>query len=161
MQISAKKVVYIHYTLTNASRELLDKSNDEQPLGYLHGAGNIVAGLESALTGLTEGDECNVDVEPEQGYGTRDETLVQDVPQGAFDGVETIEVGMRFQAESDQGMRLIEVVAVEGDVVTVDGNHPLAGETLSFKVKIDSVRDANEEELAHGHVHDGHAHEHE
>lgn len=159
MQISAKKVVYIHYTLTNASGELLDKSNDEQPLGYLHGAGNIVPGLESALTGLTQGEECNVDVEPEQGYGERDETLVQDVPQGAFDGVDTIEAGMRFQAESEQGMRIIEVVAVEGDVVTVDGNHPLAGETLSFKVKVDSVRDASEEELAHGHVHDGHTHE--
>jgi FKBP-type peptidyl-prolyl cis-trans isomerase SlyD len=158
MQISAKKVVYIHYTLTNASGELLDKSNDEQPLGYLHGAGNIVPGLENALAGLSEGDKCDVDVEPEQGYGERDESLVQDVPQGAFDGVDTIEAGMRFQAESDQGMRIIEVVAVDGDVVTVDGNHPLAGETLSFKVKVDSVRDASEEELAHGHVHDGHTH---
>ena len=153
MQIAAKKVVYIHYTLTNVTGELLDKSPEEEPLGYLHGAGNIIPGLESALLGRTAGDECAVEVAPEHGYGVRDETLVQDVPQGAFEGVEEIAPGMRFQAESEQGMRIIEVIAVEGDVVTVDGNHPLAGETLSFKVQVERVRDASAEELEHGHVH--------
>ena len=153
MQISANKVVFIHYTLTNVAGELLDKSRDDEPLGYIHGAGNIIPGLEDALAGLTAGDECKVEVAPEQGYGVRDETLVQDVPQGAFEGVENIEPGMRFQAESEQGTRIIEVMAVDGDVVTVDGNHPLAGETLSFKVKVEGVRDASTEELEHGHVH--------
>lgn len=153
MQISDSKVVYIHYTLTNATGELLDKSPEEEPLGYIHGAGNIIPGLENALQGLVAGDERDVEVEPEHGYGARDESLVQDVPQGAFEDVEDLTPGMRFQAESDQGMRVIEVVAVEGDVITVDGNHPLAGETLSFKVKVDRVRDASAEELDHGHVH--------
>ena len=154
MQIAESKVVYIHYTLTNATGELLDKSQDAEPLGYIHGAGNIIPGLEDALAGMAAGDECEVRVEPEQGYGLRDESLVQDVPHGAFEGVENIEPGMRFQAESDQGMRVIEVMAIEGDVVTVDGNHPLAGETLSFKVKVERVRDASAEELDHGHPED-------
>ena len=158
MQIADNKVVHIHYTLTNVNGDLLDKSPEDEPLAYLHGAGNIITGLESALLGLTAGDEADVEVAPEHGYGERDESLLQDVPQGAFDGVETIEPGMRFQAESEQGMRVIEVVAVDGDVVTVDGNHPLAGETLSFKVQVVQVRDASAEELEHGHVH-SHAHE--
>jgi FKBP-type peptidyl-prolyl cis-trans isomerase SlyD len=153
MQISADKVVFIHYTLTNADGELLDKSPETEPLGYIHGAGNIISGLESALVGMSAGDDCTAQVEPEQGYGLRDETLVQDVPQGAFEGVEDIAAGMRFQAESEQGMRVIEVMAVDGDVVTVDGNHPLAGETLCFKVQIELVRNASAEELEHGHVH--------
>ena len=153
MQISDSKVVYIHYTLTNVNGELLDKSPEDEPLGYIHGAGNIIPGLENALAGLSAGDDCKVEVAPEQGYGVRDEDLVQDVPHGAFDGVENIEPGMRFQAESEQGTRVIEVVAVEGDVVTVDGNHPLAGETLSFNVTVERVRDASAEELDHGHVH--------
>lgn len=153
MQISDAKVVFIHYTLTSDAGELLDKSPEEEPMGYLHGAGNIIPGLESALTGMSAGEECDVTVEPEQGYGERDEALVQDMPIGAFDGAEEIEPGMRFQAESDQGMRVIEVMAVDGDVVTVDGNHPLAGELLSFKVKVDRVREATAEEVEHGHMH--------
>ena len=153
MQVANEKVVFIHYTLTNDSGELLDKSHEDQPLGYLHGAGNIIPGLEQALSGCSVGDELKVDVEPAQGYGEHEEGLVQDMPIGAFDGVESIEPGMRFQAESDQGMRIIEVKEVAQDVVMVDGNHPLAGVHLSFKVRVEKVRDASAEELEHGHVH--------
>jgi FKBP-type peptidyl-prolyl cis-trans isomerase SlyD len=153
MQISARNVVYIHYTLKNDAGELLDKSSDDEPLGYLHGGGNIVPGLEKALHGKTPGDAVNVRVPPQEAYGERDDALVQDVPRGAFEGVETIEPGMRFQAESRHGPRLITVVDVAEDVVTVDGNHPLAGETLVFDVQVERVRAATEEELAHGHVH--------
>lgn len=153
MQIAPEKVVHIHYTLKNISGELLDKSSSDEPLGYLHGAGNIIPGLENALDGKAAGDAVSVQVPPDEGYGTRDESLVQDVPRGAFEGVDTIEPGMRFQAESDQGARVIMVVAVTDDVVTVDGNHPLAGETLMFDVEVDAVRDATEVELEHGHVH--------
>lgn len=153
MRIAPAKVVHIHYTLKNGSGELLDKSSSGAPLGYLHGAGNIIPGLEEALAGKSAGDALSVEVAPDQGYGVRDETLVQDVPRGAFEGVDSIEPGMRFQAESEQGARIIEVVAVADDVVTVDGNHPLAGETLVFDVEVATVRDATEEELEHGHVH--------
>lgn len=153
MQIVPEKVVHIHYTLKNAAGELLDKSSSGEPLGYLHGGGNIIPGLEDALAGKAAGDALSVEVAPEQGYGARDESLVQDVPRGAFEGVDAIEPGMRFQAESEQGARIIEVVAVAEDVVTVDGNHPLAGETLHFDVEVATVRDATAEELAHGHVH--------
>jgi FKBP-type peptidyl-prolyl cis-trans isomerase SlyD len=153
MQISDNKVVFIHYTLTNTDGELIDKSQDGQPLGYIHGAGNIIPGLESALSECSVGDDLQVEVEPAQGYGERQEGLVQDMPIGAFDGVESIEPGMRFQAESDQGMRIIEVMEVTDEVITVDGNHPLAGVALSFKVRVELVRDASAEELEHGHVH--------
>jgi FKBP-type peptidyl-prolyl cis-trans isomerase SlyD len=154
MQIAARKVVHIHYTLKNDAGELLDKSPSEEPLGYLHGGGNIIPGLEDALTGKAAGDALSVEVAPGEGYGERDERLVQDVPRGAFEGIDTIEPGMRFQAESEQGARVITVVSVSEDVVTVDGNHPLAGETLTFDVEVARVRDATEEELAHGHVHE-------
>jgi len=153
MQIASNKAVYIHYTLKNHEGELLDKSQSGEPLGYIHGTGSIVPGLESALEGKQAGDTLNVVVAPEEAYGHRDETLVQDVPHGAFDGVDTVEPGMRFQAESEQGPRVITVTAVSEGVVTVDGNHPLAGETLVFDVAVEQVREASEEEISHGHVH--------
>lgn len=153
MQISHQKVVFIHYTLKNAAGELLDKSSGGEPLGYIHGVGSIITGLESALLGKVAGDALNVQVEPEEGYGVRDEELVQDVPRGAFDGVDDIEPGMRFQAESSEGPRIVTVTDVSEDVVTVDGNHPLAGATLVFDVTVEQVREATSEELDHGHVH--------
>ncbi len=153
MQISSHKAVYIHYTLKNGEGELLDKSPAAEPLGYVHGTGNIIPGLESALDGKSEGDKLNVRVAPDDAYGARDEGLVQDVPRGAFQGVEDIEPGMRFQAESNQGHRVVTVTAVTEEVVTVDGNHPLAGETLVFDVEVERVRDATAEEIDHGHVH--------
>ena len=153
MQIASKTAVYIHYTLKNRDGELLDKSRSDDPLGYIHGTGTIVPGLESALEGKQAGDSVNVVVAPEEACGSRNEELVQDVPRGAFDGVDAIEPGMRFQAESEQGTRVVTVTAVSEEVVTVDGNHPLAGETLVFDVEVDSVREASDEEVAHGHVH--------
>jgi len=153
MQIDSKKAVYIHYTLKNRDGELLDKSRSDEPLGYIHGTGSIVPGLESALEGKQAGDTVNVVVAPEEAYGSRDEALVQDVPRGAFDGVDAIEPGMRFQAESEQGTRVVTVTTVSEDVVTVDGNHPLAGETLVFDVEVHRVREASDEEVTHGHVH--------
>jgi FKBP-type peptidyl-prolyl cis-trans isomerase SlyD len=153
MQIASKKVVFIHYTLKNTDGELLDKSGGDDPLGYLHGAGNIIPGLEVALDGKQAGDRVNVQVAPQDAYGVRDEALVQEVPRDAFEGVDQIEPGMRFQAESDQGPRVITVTSVAAETVTVDGNHPLAGETLVFDVEVERVRDASPEEMEHGHVH--------
>jgi FKBP-type peptidyl-prolyl cis-trans isomerase SlyD len=160
MNISKDKVVSIDYTLTDNGGQVLDSSQGKEPLNYLHGAGNIIPGLESALEGKVQGEKVNVQVPPEQAYGPRDERMVQAVPRSAFQGAENIQPGMQFQAQTNAGARIITVVGVQGDQVTIDANHPLAGQTLNFDVDVRGVRDATPEELSHGHVHgpDGHQH---
>ena len=153
MVIAEKKVVSIHYKLTNDEGEIIQESAGGEPLSYLHGAGNIIPGLESALHGKTTGDKLNVSVDPQQGYGARNDALVRELPRDVFEGVEDVQEGMQFQARSEQGAHVITVTKVDGDTITVDGNHPLAGQTLNFEVEVDSVRDATAEEVAHGHVH--------
>lgn len=153
MVIADQKVVSIHYKLTNEDGELLQESAAEEPLSYLHGSGNIIPGLESALSGKATGDKLNVSVEPEEGYGARNDALVQELPRNVFQGIEDIQEGMQFQARSEQGTQVITVTKVDGDRITVDGNHPLAGQKLNFEVEVDNIRDATEEEIAHGHVH--------
>jgi len=160
MKIAHEKVVSIHYTLTNKEGTVLDSSSGSDPLAYLHGFGNIIPGLENALEGKEKGEKLAVTVEPEQGYGARDEQLVQAVPRSAFKGVEELAPGMQFQAQGPQGARLVVVTQVAQDVVTVDANHPLAGQTLHFDVEVSEVRDATAEELEHGHVHGPHGHQH-
>ncbi len=153
MQISENKVVSFHYTLKNDAGEVIDSSEGRDPLTYLHGAGNIISGLEKALEGKDSGEHVEVSVAPEEAYGTRNESLIQSVPRDAFEGVDKIEPGMQFQAQTPNGMQILTVVKVDGGEVVVDGNHPLAGQTLHFSVDITDIRDATEEELAHGHVH--------
>lgn len=160
MKIVEDKVVSIHYTLTDSGGTVLDSSSGSEPLLYLHGAGNIIPGLESALEGKVAGEKLSVTVEPAQGYGERDERLVQAVPRSAFKGIEQLAPGMQFQAQGPQGTRLVVVTQVAKDVVTVDANHPLAGQTLHFEVEIAEVRDATREELEHGHVHGPGGHHH-
>ncbi|GAB0105019.1 peptidylprolyl isomerase [Nocardia sp. JMUB6875] len=161
MSIAADKVVSIEYTLTDDDGEVLDTSVGDEPLVYLHGAENIVEGLEKALDGKQPGDEIEVVVEPEEGYGDYLVELVSTVDRAAFDGVDELEVGMEFEAEAPDGESQIVVVrAVDGDEVTIDANHPLAGQRLHFKVKVIDIRDASEDELAHGHPHGDDDHEH-
>ncbi|MEQ5802659.1 peptidylprolyl isomerase [Halomonas sp. H10-9-1] len=160
MQIAQNSVVAFHYTLTNNAGEVLDSSEGREPLTYLHGAGNIIPGLEKELEGRTAGDKLNATVAPAEGYGEKQEQLVQEVPRDAFQGVENIEPGMQFQAQTQGGPLMVTVTQVSGDTVTVDGNHPLAGQTLNFDVEIASVREASEEEIEHGHVHGEGGHEH-
>jgi FKBP-type peptidyl-prolyl cis-trans isomerase SlyD len=160
MQITDRSVVSFHYTLTNDAGEVIDASAGGEPLAYLHGAGNIVPGLENALTGKAAGDKLTVKVAPADGYGERDDRLVQSVPRRAFQGVADIKPGMSFVSQGPEGQTRIVVTQVAGDMVTVDGNHPLAGETLNFEVEITEVRDATEEELSHGHVHGAGGHHH-
>jgi FKBP-type peptidyl-prolyl cis-trans isomerase SlyD len=161
MQIAQDKVVLIHYTLTDDGGKVLDSSSGGDPLAYLHGQGNIIPGLEKALEGKQAGDKLNVRVEPAEGYGVRDDSLVQQVPRRAFGSVSKVEPGMQFHAQSAQGqMRVVTVTNVQGDMVTVDGNHPLAGEVLVFDVEVTEVRDATGEELEHGHVHGPGGHHH-
>lgn len=154
MKIDENCVVSFHYTLTNEAGEKLDSSEGQEPLAYLHGAGGIIPGLEKELAGKAAGDSLQVTVQPEEGYGVRMDELVQDVPRTAFQGVEAIEPGMQFQAQGSQGqVQLVTVAAVKEETVTVDANHPLAGEVLSFDVSIEDVREATAEEVEHGHVH--------
>ena len=160
MKIAQEKVVSIHYTLKNSEGSVLDSSSGSDPLAYLHGAGNIIPGLENALEGKESGEKLSVTVEPGQGYGDRDERLVQDVPRSAFKGVQELAPGMQFQAQGPQGTRLVVVTKVAEEVVTVDANHPLAGQTLHFEVEVAEVRDATAEELEHGHVHGPGGHHH-
>jgi len=153
MQVAKDKVVYFHYKLTSDAGEVLDSSEGAEPLGYLHGAANIIPGLEQALEGKVAGDSLQVTVEACDGYGEVDEDLRQVVPSSLFQGVDTLEAGMQFQAETDEGVQVVTIAEVNGDEVTIDGNHPLAGQRLHFDVQIDSVREATAEELEHGHVH--------
>lgn len=160
MQVAERSVVSIHYKLTNDAGEVLDSSEGGDALVYLHGSGNIIPGLEKALVGKQAGDKLDVRVAPAEGYGEVDARLVQQVPRRAFQGVKDVQVGMRFQTQGPNGPTSIVVTRVVGDMVTVDGNHPLAGQHLNFAVEIADVREASDEEVAHGHVHGAGGHHH-
>lgn len=157
MQIDSQRVVMMHYTLTNDAGEVLDTSRERgEPLTYLHGTGNIIPGLEQALEGKTAGEKLQVTVAPAQGYGEHDAKLIQKVPRRAFKGISDLRVGMQLQAQG----RPITVTQIAGDMVTIDGNHALAGQTLHFDVEIVEVRAASAEEMSHGHVHGPGGHHH-
>lgn len=157
--IANDHVVKFNYTLTNGEGQILDKSEGE-PLAYLHGAGNIIPGLENALTGKVAGDKLTVTVPAAEGYGEYHAEMVQEVPRQMFQGVDNIQAGMQFQAQTDDGIQIVTVKAVEGENVIIDANHPLAGQDLTFDVEITEVRAATAEELDHGHVHGEGGHHH-
>ena len=160
MQIADKMVVTIDYTLKDDNGNILDSSNDGH-FAYLHGSNNIIPGLENALTGKSAGDEVDVTVSPAEGYGERNDSMVQAVPRDMFDSEQEIEVGMQFHAQSPEGdMVVVTVTDVDKDDITVDGNHPLAGMNLNFGVKVVDVREATAEEMDHGHVHGPGGHQH-
>ncbi len=153
MQIENEKVVTLHYKLTDDKGEVIDQSNDGS-FAYLHGAKNIIPGLEDALTGKNAGDKFDVTIAPEQGYGERNDAMLQEVPKEMFESGADIQVGTQFHAQGPNGETLVvTVVEVKDDKVVVDGNHPLAGVPLNFDVEVVDVRDATAEEIEHGHVH--------
>lgn len=161
MTIQQHKVVSIHYKVIDAaSEEEIDSSENGEPMIYLHGASNIIPGLEQALEGKVVGDELEVTVEAAEAYGEYSEDRVQQVPIEAFEEMEKVEPGMVVTAETEGGQVNLVVTEVDEATVTVDANHPLAGKSLKFDVKVESIRDASEEELAHGHVHGPGGHEH-
>ncbi len=160
MEIAQDAVVLIHYTLKNDSGAVLDTSAGGEPLAYIQGHGNLVPGLERALEGKQGGNTVAITLTPAEGYGTRDEALVQRVAKRSLQGSGEIRKGMQLQARTGDGMRLFTVTAVAGDMVTLDGNHPLADQTLHFDVQVISVREATTEELEHGHVHGAGGHHH-
>ncbi|TCS43911.1 FKBP-type peptidyl-prolyl cis-trans isomerase [Reinekea marinisedimentorum] len=158
--IEDKKVVAINYNVTDSDGQLIDSSEGAEPLVYLHGSQNIIPGLEAGLTGKAKGEEFNITVEPKDAYGEYRAELVQVVPRDAFEGVESVEPGMAFTAQTQGGPVQLVVTGVEGDDVTVDPNHPLAGKTLTFTGTIEDVREASAEEIEHGHVHGEGGHHH-
>ena len=160
MHIEKNRVVALHYTLRDEQGTIIDTSSGRAPLSYLHGKGNIIPGLEQALAGRSEGDKLDVTVAPEQGYGPRDERLVQILPRTRFTGDSELSPGMQVRATGPQGPRIVTIVRVERDFVTVDGNHPLAGRMLHFSVEVAEVRKATREEVSHGHVHGPGGHKH-
>ena len=160
MEITADRVVTIHYTLKDDGGTVLDSSAGGEPLAYIQGHGNLVPGLEKALEGKRDGSTLAVSLEPADGYGVHDAALVQRVPKRTLQGSGEIKKGQQFQARTDDGMRVFTVTAVVGDMITLDGNHPLADQTLHFNVEVLSVREATSEELEHGHVHGAGGHHH-
>lgn len=160
MQIEENTVAYIEYELTNDEGEVMDSSKGRAPLGYVHGTGSLIPGLEAELAGKGPGDAFRVRVPCEQAYGERTEAMVQTVGRDQLPREVDVEVGMRFHAESQAGMHIVTVVGVEDDVVTLDANHPMAGIDLNFDVKVVDVRAATDDEIEHGHVHGPGGHEH-
>ncbi len=150
MRIEKNSVVTIDYTLTDSEGKVIDSSVGKQPLPYIHGTGNLIPGLEKALEGKSAGDSLMVTIAPEDAYGMRDDKLVQVVPKSAFQGVPSLNVGMQFRSQSPQGNAVVTVTRIEGDDVTVDGNHALAGIALTFDVAVKEVRAASAEELCMG-----------
>ncbi len=172
MKVAKDVVVSIAYQVRTEDGVLVDEAPANQPLEYLQGHHNLVIGLENALEGKAVGDKFEVRVKPEEGYGEYNENMVQRVPKDVFVGVDDLEVGMRFIADTDMGPLPVIITEVSGDEVVVDGNHMLAGQELHFTVEVVATREATAEEIAHGHIHSddhghggcgcgGHGHDHE
>ena len=166
MVIAKDRVVGISYTLKDDKDKFIDAAGEGDFSDYLHGHGNIFPGLERALEGKKIGDRLTVSLSAAEACGERDEKLVSRIPLDRFEGVESVEPGMRFEAQTPAGYRVVRVTAVEGNSVTIDANHPLAGMNLCFDLTVTSIREALPEELSHGHAHgahpcgEGHGHGH-
>lgn len=170
MKIAKDVVVSLAYQVRTKDGVLVDEATVAAPLEYLHGHSSLISGLENALDGHVAGDKFDVEVASANAYGDFNDALVQNVPKDVFVGVDELEVGMRFLADTDQGPVPVEITAIDGDTVTVDGNHMLAGQDLKFNVEVIALRPATEEEIAHGHLHGngsnegccgGHGHSHD
>jgi FKBP-type peptidyl-prolyl cis-trans isomerase SlyD len=161
MTVARNRVVSIEYTLTGADGAVIDTSRGDEPISYVHGAGTLVDALEAAMEGKGPSDTVSLTLPPEQAYGVRDDSIVFSVPRSQFGAGDAPEIGTQVMLQGDGDGQVVTVVAMNENEVTVDGNHPLAGLTLTFDVEILDVREATEEEIEHGHAHDGHSsHEH-
>ncbi len=160
MDIAKNTVVSFDFILKNNDGQVLDSSEKDGPLVYLHGVGQLVPGLENELEGKKIGDRFDVSLAPKDAYGEKNDELIQKVPKSEFQSPTDLQVGMQFEVPAQGGNVLLTITAIEGDMVEVDGNHPLAGETLNFNITVTEVRAASEEEIAHGHVHGPGGHDH-
>ncbi len=155
MSLTKNQVASVAYTLKNSEGQVIDKASKDSPMSFIHGVGGMIPGFEKELEGKNIGDSFSLVIEPENAYGERNDELTQDVSREMFAGIpdEQLVAGAQFQAQTDAGVEIITIAAVNGDQIKIDANHPLAGETLYFEVEMLDIRDATEEELAHGHVH--------
>ena len=155
MKITKYKIVSLAYTLKNDDGEILDTADQNNPFLYMHGVGGIIKGLENALNDKSIDDSFNLIVAPDEAYGERDDKLTESVPRNMFEGIpdEELVAGAQFHAQTGQGTQVITIAEIEGDTVKIDANHSLAGETLHFAVSVLDIREATEEEIAHGHPH--------
>lgn len=158
MNIEKNKVVSFDYTLTLEDGQVLDSSDGRDPLSYIQGLGHIISGLENAMEGKKSGDAFKISIPPEDAYGIYNKELLQAVPISSFDSSLQIVPGMEFS--NDDNNAIFRVIEVQKDHVVLDGNHPLAGELLTFDIKITNVREASQDELSHGHVHGPGGHHH-
>jgi len=159
MKIGNGSVVSMHYTLTDDDGQVLDSSAGREPLVYMQGVGNIIPGLEKEMEGKVVGDKFTAVIPPAEGYGVRNEVLVQTVSMSNFQDPKQVQLGVQFQVQMQNAVRIATVTQIVDDKVTVDMNHPLADKTLHFDVEVVEIREATEEEKAHGHVHTpGHSH---
>lgn len=156
MQIIKNTVVSILYSLHDKDGNLLDSNSGREPLNYIHGLGNLIPGMEEGLEGKSKGNRFTLEIPPEKGYGIRNQELIQQVPMKAFGG-EPVETGMQFNTQNGQ---LVTITKVDGESVTVDANHPLAGMPLHFEIEVVDIRQATLEEIEHGHVHGPDTHQH-
>ncbi len=160
MEIADKSVVTFHYKLYDSDGQMLESSQDGEPTLYLHGANNIIRGLEEAMSGHSAGDSFEVALEPEQAYGLRNEELQQRVPIKHLIFPGKLKAGMVVQVNTEQGRRSVTVIKAGRHSADIDANHPLAGKPLRFEISIVEVRPAEAEELAHGHAHGPGGHQH-
>jgi FKBP-type peptidyl-prolyl cis-trans isomerase SlyD len=160
MIVEKDKAVSFHYTLKDADGEQMETSRDKDPMSYLHGANNIIPGLEKAMEGRSVNDEFSVTVEPEEAYGVRNENNVQRLPMKRLKGIGKVSVGQVLTLQTNKGPVQVTVLKVGRFNIDVDGNHPLAGKQLTFDVEITDIRDASDEELEHRHVHGPGGHQH-
>jgi FKBP-type peptidyl-prolyl cis-trans isomerase SlyD len=159
MNISENTVVTIEYSLSDGEGNLLEQSTADENFAYLHGHGQLLEPLEEALEGKEVGDRVQINIDPENGFGQRNEELVITVPRDRFPEDEDITEGMQVEAETEQGHQIFTILGVKDEGVTLDGNHPYAGFPLDFDVTVKDIRTATEEELEHGHAHqEGHHH---
>ena len=156
MTVKKDAVVEMHYTLKNDAGDVIDSSVGKQPMPFMHGRGHIISGLEKAVEGMKVGESCDVSLAPADAYGAYDEAAIQEIPMEALKGIDKLEVGMDLQSQDQQGSPVtVRVLKINKESITINANHPLAGETLHFNLSIESIREATEEELSHGHVHSG------
>ncbi|MBT6614663.1 MAG: peptidylprolyl isomerase [Deltaproteobacteria bacterium] len=163
MIIEKNRAISINYELTNDAGEVLDSTQYQDPMIYLHGANDILPALEKALEGKSLKARVRVKVSPEEGYGEYNEELVQSIPLSSFPNSDKIVVGTQFQLDTSQGPKIATITKIEGAEFTLDMNHPLAGQTLNFDIDVVAIRDATPEEIEKGHIHTegcgcGHSH---
>ena len=160
MKVAKNTVVSLNYTLKNNEGEILDTSDGREPLVYLHGVGALIPGLENVLEGEGEGSKVSTVINPEDAYGDRTDELLHKVPKSGFTGDEEMQEGMRVQLETENGPAIAVISKIEGEEVTLDLNHPLAGMELHFDVEVVGIREAQQEEIEHGHAHGPGGHHH-